>query len=52
VYKRQFHLTGKSGLSRLLVSERNPVLVVKSTIIILSAGKTGFLNPTSLNKLL
>jgi hypothetical protein len=33
----------KSSFSRLLIFERNPVLVVKSTTIILSYGKTGFL---------
>jgi hypothetical protein len=34
----------KSGYSRFIVFERNPVLVVKSTIIMLSDGKTGFRN--------
>jgi hypothetical protein len=34
----------KSCFPRLFVSERNPVLVVKLIIIILSDGKTGFRN--------
>jgi hypothetical protein len=37
------HLTEKPGFPRLLVSERNPVLLFKSKIIMLSGGKTGFL---------
>jgi hypothetical protein len=35
--------TQKSDLSRLLVSEGNPVFIIKFKIVMLSDGKTGFL---------
>jgi hypothetical protein len=42
----------KSGLSRLLIFKRNPVLIVKPKIIMLSDGKTGFQESPRTNRLI
>jgi hypothetical protein len=42
----------KPDLSRLLVFERNPVFIIKSKIIILSDGKTGFRKSPTTNRLI